>query len=175
MDKYTLWILEGTAIGIAVILAVIFISRGSNIDSSQIISPANEQSAEENISESNGYLSEIPDDFSITPANSEISASDNPDVQSKVKTFDLQATKNGFIPNSITVESGDELQINFSAVDGDTDLDLPYLGAYFPAVLKGETRKFPIGTSLTGVFVFSCRDACPGGNKIQGELIVVPR
>jgi hypothetical protein len=174
MDKSKIWMLEGAAIGVAVVLTIIFISRGVQPNSEKI-NTQDSVNTDSSSPKEIKYSAEVPKDATPTTAISEVSASDNPGVESKVKKFDLKATKNGFVPSSITVESGDEIQLNFSAVDSDTDLDLPYLGAYFRPVLKGESRVFPIGTGLVGTFIFSCRDFCPGGKKIEGSLIVISR
>jgi hypothetical protein len=91
-----------------------------------------------------------------------------------LKFFDLKVSNSGFNPNTITVKKGDSLQVDFTAVDGDYDLDFPYLGAYFSVVRRGVTKRLPLDTSLAGTFTFGCRDFCPDSGKIQGRLIVLP-
>jgi hypothetical protein len=121
-----------------------------------------------------GYTPEIPDNAVLTPPKNEAPASANPQLDTKIRFFDLKATKKGFEPTSFTVNKGDGVRFNFTAVDGDYDLNFPYLGAYFSVVKKGETRSLPIDTSLAGTFAFECRDFCPASGKIQGQLIVLP-
>lgn len=121
-----------------------------------------------------GYTPDIPDKATLTPPKNEAPASANPDLDTKIRFFDLKATKNGFEPDSFTVNKGDNVQFDFTAVDGDYDLDFPYLGAYFSVVKEGNMRRLPFDTGLPGTFIFQCRDYCPAGKKIQGELIVLP-
>jgi len=121
-----------------------------------------------------GYKPDIPKEVDLTPPKLEAPASANPELQTKIRFFDLKATKDGFEPKSFVVNKGDSVQFDFTAVDGDYDLDFPYLGVYFSVVKKGETRRLPFDTSLAGTFLFECRDFCPKDKKIQGELIVLP-
>lgn len=120
------------------------------------------------------FTSEVPKNAALTIPKNEAPASANPELNTKIKFFDLRASRNGFSPSSITVNKGDSLSVDFTAADGDYDLDIPYLGAYFSAVGKGVTKKLLFDTSLPGTFIFQCRDHCPSTGKIQGSLIVLP-
>ena len=121
------------------------------------------------------FSPEVPKSAVLSEPKLEAPASSNPALDTKIKFFDLRATKDGFIPSSITVNSGDSVRIDFTAVDGDYDLDFPYLGAYFRVVQKGVTDRLPFDTSLSGTFSFRCRDYCPQGKQIEGKLIVLPK
>ncbi len=121
-----------------------------------------------------GYKSEIPKDATLTPPKLEAPASANPDLQTKIRFFDLKATRNGFEPESFVVNRGDAVQFDFTAVDNDYDLGFPYLGAYFNVIRQGEMRRLPFDVSLPGTFIFQCRDYCPSGKIIKGQLIVLP-
>lgn len=121
------------------------------------------------------YSSEVPKSATVSVPKNEAPASANPSLDTKIKSFDLQATRSGFIPSSFTVKSGDNLQISFTAVDGDYDLSIPYLGASFNTVKKGATKILPFDTSLPGTFTFTCSASCPSSGKITGQLIVLPR
>lgn len=120
------------------------------------------------------FTPEVPENAAPTPPKTETPASTNPDLGTKILGFDLRASRGGFSPSSITVNRGDTLIIDFTAMDGDYDLDIPYLGVYFPAVSEGSTKKLPLDTSLPGTFTFQCRDSCPFTGAIRGELIVLP-
>jgi plastocyanin len=136
--------------------------------------PVSSPTGESNVPPVVGYTPEIPDNAVLTPPKNEAPASANPKLDTKIRFFDLKATKKGFEPASFTVNKGDGVRFDFTAVDGDYDLNFPYLGAYFSVVKKGETRSLPIDTSLAGTFAFECRDFCPASGKIQGQLIVLP-
>jgi len=120
------------------------------------------------------YSATVPEDATASVPVKSAPASANSSLGTKLLFFDLKATKSGFQPNSFTVHKGDSLHISFTAVDGDYDLNFPYLGAYFSTVQKGATRDLPFDTSVPGTFAFECRDACPPSGKIQGSLIVLP-
>lgn len=122
-----------------------------------------------------GYTKEIPEEvITITKPESESAGSPDPAIKTKLLSYDIKATKNGFIPSVISVGQGDSVSFNFTAVDGDYDLDFPYLGAYFSVVKQGATKSLPFSTNLAGSFAFECRSSCPDGNKIQGVLYVLP-
>ena len=120
------------------------------------------------------YTSSVPEDATVTQGKMEAPASANDALDTKLRFYDIKASKNGFEPNTITVNSGDSVELNLTAVDGDYDVDFAYLGAYFPVVKKGETKKLPLSTNLSGTFTFQCKDFCPLGGVIKGSLIVLP-
>lgn len=120
------------------------------------------------------YSPNVPANATPSVPKNEAPASANPTLDTKMLFFDLKAAASGFTPSSFTVHKGDSLHISFTAVDGDYDLDFPYLGAYFSTVKKGQTKDIPFDTSISGTFAFECRDACPSSGKIQGKLIVLP-
>ncbi|MDP3975044.1 MAG: cupredoxin domain-containing protein [Candidatus Jorgensenbacteria bacterium] len=120
------------------------------------------------------FTPEVPVGATPTVPKNEAPASANVELDTKIKFFDMRAARGGFVPSSITVNKGDSLSVDFTATDGDYDLDIPYLGAYFSVVREGTTRKLPFDTSLPGTFTFQCRDYCPSGGVIRGSLIVLP-
>lgn len=121
-----------------------------------------------------GFSPTVPENATPSVPKLSAPASENAALKTQLLFFDLKATKNGFDPASFTVHKGDSLKLSFTAVDGDYDLDFPYLGAYFSVVKKGETKELPFDTSTPGTFAFECRDHCPASGKIQGKLIVLP-
>ncbi len=122
-----------------------------------------------------GYSPEVPKEVVTTTApKAEAPASSNPALNTKMRFYDMKATNKGFVPSNIAVNKGDTVEIDFTAVDGNYDLDFPYLGAYFSTVKKGEMKKFPFDTNLSGTFIFECKNSCPASGKIQGTLVVLP-
>jgi heme/copper-type cytochrome/quinol oxidase subunit 2 len=120
------------------------------------------------------FSPEVSKDAKLSEPKNEAPASANPQLQTKARFFDVKVSKDGFSPQTITVNRGDTVYLDLSALDRDYDLDIPYLGAYFSVVKKGETRHLPFDVPQSGTFVFQCRDFCPPGGKIQGQLIVLP-
>ena len=124
---------------------------------------------------SNGfYTPAVPENAELSKPKLEAPASANSSLDTKMRFFDLRATKGGFEPSSFTVNKGDTLQVDFTAIDADYDLDIPHLGAYFKVVKRGESRRLPFSASAPGTFIFQCRDYCPAGGPIKGQLIVLP-
>ncbi|MBI5732557.1 cupredoxin domain-containing protein [Candidatus Jorgensenbacteria bacterium] len=120
------------------------------------------------------YTKSVPKDAVLTEPKHEAPANPNPVSTAKARYFDLKATASGFSPSTITVNKGDTVYIDFSAVDGSYDFDIPYLGAYFSVVKQGSNRRLPFDVSVSGTFTFECRDYCPKGEIIKGSLVVLP-
>ena len=120
------------------------------------------------------YTPAVPREATLTPTKNEAPASPNKELNSKARFFDLKADRDGFSPEIITVNRGDTVYVDFTAVDGVYDLDIPYLGAYFTKVEEGKTKRLPFDARTFGTFVFQCRDYCPRGGPIKGSLIVLP-
>jgi len=140
--------------------------------------PLREEPTYENLleDESVEYTPEVPEEVTTTtPAKNEAPASSNPSLDTKIRFYNLQASSAGFEPSQISVISGDSVNVEFTALDGDYDLDFPYLGAYFSVTREGQTRTLPFDTSMSGTFKFSCRDFCPAEGRILGTLVVLPR
>jgi heme/copper-type cytochrome/quinol oxidase subunit 2 len=171
MDKSKIWMLEGAAIGVAVVLAIIFISRGVEPDL-KTETPKNTNNVNgESTSEEIKYSAEVPKN-----ATSSVPVESAPVGQggdSQLNFFSLVASKKGFNPTSITVKKGNLAQLRFTAQDGDYDFFLPATALYH-SVKMGETKQILIQLTDSGTFVFECRDFCPDSGKISGQLIVLP-
>lgn len=164
-----------SALGIFVVLVVLFGIFGKNLRPFFGEGNISEEEVEKMLDESGkSYIPEVPRGAEVSEAKLEAPASTNKDSDAKSLFFDIKATRDGFNPSSITVNKGDNVQIDFMAVDSDYDLDIPYLGVYFAVVKKGMTKRLPFDTNLPGTFLFTCRDYCPSSGTIKGELIVLP-
>ena len=155
------------------IMAGIF-ARGKKLEGGIIAYPNSPKEGGEVSSSQLYYSSEVPRNAVLTPTKNEAPASANSELDSKARFFDMNASRSGFSPSTITVNKGDTLYIDFTATDGAYDLDIPYLGAYFTKVDQSKTKRLPFDVSLSGTFVFECRDYCPRGGAIQGSLVVLP-
>mgnify|MGYP001572142523 CR=1 FL=1 len=89
---------------------------------------------------------------------------------SAFRHFDISASGNKYSPNTIVVNEGDVIDLNFTAVDGKYDLFFPDFGIY-KAAAKGETVKLQFQGNPYGEYKFYCKDSC-GGAKVEGKLIV---
>ncbi|MFH0712862.1 MAG: cupredoxin domain-containing protein [Candidatus Jorgensenbacteria bacterium] len=134
--------------------------------------------------EENGSVSgisggeEAPDFTSETPVNAELTeaaveAPAAPGAQEKFGAFNMTVGVAGFNPDSITVGKGDVVQIRLTAQGGNYDFSMPYNGLYV-AVKSGEMKQITFGINTEGTYSFMCRDFCPAGKTISGQLIVLP-
>ncbi len=175
MDKKHLRIV----IGLVVLVVVIFISgiltRSSKTlapvslitQPSNTFAPSRPQAVE---LQQYKFTSETPQNATMTQTVAEAPAA--PNSTAKLGFYDLKATVSGYNPTTITVKNGDLVQINFTAVDGDYDFSMPYIGLYQFAT-KGQTKQISFQTPGVGTFLFECRDHCPASGKIQGQLVVM--
>ena len=118
------------------------------------------------------YSPEVPKNIELTRPSLENPINPSSDSESKIRTFEITASKDGYNPAEIVVNLGDQVGIAVTAVDGDYDFDLPNIGSY-QIVKKGE-RKWAANFMAvrSGTFTFLCRDYCPGDDKISGKLII---
>lgn len=121
------------------------------------------------------YSSEVPVGAVLTVPRHSAPNNPNPEAKTRSLFFDLRITKNGFSPNTFTVQKGDTLQIDVIAVDGTYDIEFPYLGTYFNPIPQGEVKRLPVNAPEVGKFLFRCRDYCPSSGAIEGTLIVLER
>lgn len=121
------------------------------------------------------YSASVPASAAPTPAQSVVAATPNPSLPIKNRTYNMSASASGFNPSSITVNAFDTITLEFTAVDGTYDFSIPYLGAYFYPVQKGQTKELILTASGAGTFTFQCRDYCPPGGAIKGTLTVIPQ
>lgn len=95
--------------------------------------------------------------------------------ENKHGTFDIKVSSNGFDPSSITVKKGDIVSLVFVSVSADTyDFFMPAYGSHITISPKKENR-LDFSANDVGTFIFECRDNCPAGKKITGQLIVIPQ
>lgn len=117
------------------------------------------------------FTSEVPQNAKPTEPVIESPAAPNSDA--KFGIFNMTVGENGYEPSIITVGQGNLVQIKLTALDGDYDFNMPYKGLY-QFVKEGETKQISFGVKTSGTFAFECRDFCPEGKKIMGELVVLP-
>jgi len=117
------------------------------------------------------YKAEVPANAVPTQAVVEVPAAPNSD--SKLKVFDLKISANGYEPTTFTARRGDIIQIRATAVDGDYDIEFPYLQLY-QSIRSGETKTIAFGANFSGMTDFLCRDFCGALTGKKGQLIVIP-
>ncbi len=121
------------------------------------------------------YSAAIPTNATVTQAISVVPASPDSSLLTKNRTYKISASASGFDPSSFTVNAFDTVTLDFTAVDGNYDLSIPYLGIYFYPVQKGQMKELILTPTDSGVFTFECRDYCPKSGTIKGTLTVIPQ
>lgn len=173
MDKSKLWILEGAAIGIAVILAGIFFFKNGN----QLYTPQKNSTKsliEQSSKTDSGIIiqsSEIPKDIELTNPEDSVPAATGSNIE--LGLYELVMSKNGFTPNSIVVPIGDVVRIFVSAADDNYDFSMPFRDLYLN-LKKGDRKEILFRARDFGTFGFGCVNNCPSTGSITGQLIVLP-
>ncbi len=91
-----------------------------------------------------------------------------------VRTFNVRAFNNNYDHNTIIVNDGDLVKINFTAVDDAYDLTIPVLKLQVSAK-KGETKLLEFKATPAGKYLFYC-DLCGGINSsMHGYLIIAAK
>lgn len=117
------------------------------------------------------FSPEVPKDAVISvPVSSAPTPAGNGNI---FGVYAISASASGYSPNSITVKKGDVVKIELTAVDAKYDFSLQGYGNYIVAE-RGEMKKVSFMPDTVGTFLFTCRDFCPAGKKIQGTLIILP-
>lgn len=88
--------------------------------------------------------------------------------------YDIGISKTGFSQTNLTVKKGDFVKVGIIGIDDEYDFSIPQYGTYI-SVQKGETKQVTFIPDTVGTFLFECRDKCPGGQKISGKFIVLPK
>lgn len=121
--------------------------------------------------ERNKYTPQIPNGAVETKPVTEAPAA--PGVAAKLGTYDIQMSRDGFDPASVTVKKGNLATIYITAVDGNYDVRIPYMEMWI-TLKQGEKKPISFQTTREGTFLFECDKQCPAGGKVQGTLIVLP-
>ncbi len=117
------------------------------------------------------YTAEVPKNAVETKPATEAPAA--PNVTAKLGTYNIDMSRSGFSPASVTVKKGNLATIIITAVDADYDVRIPYMEMWVN-IKKGEKKNLSFQTNTTGTFIFECDKQCPAGVKTQGTLIVLP-
>jgi len=95
-----------------------------------------------------------------------------PTSDAKYRSFDIIVQDNEFMPATIDVNQGDEVNLQIGAVGGNYDLTQPDYGIHV-ALPNGKNEHFEFGATAPGKFLFYC-STCGGPAKGPvGYLVVV--
>ena len=117
------------------------------------------------------FTPEIPKNAVLTPPKVDIRP--DPGETKRQGFYEVKANKDGYAPSSLTVGRGNIVTIDFTSEDAQYDIFSESFGFYVTAP-RGDTKQISFKAGTVGSFLFECRDFCPSGKKIQGQLIVIP-
>ncbi len=140
-------------VGLAIFVKKPLSGSGTNVEKSAPAAPVTREAVPLGVV--------VPDVGSKVPEN--VAAPENvasfvPDTATKDRTFSISAQNNRFTPSEIILNKGDNLNLNFTAVDKDYDFVMPDFG-YRPGAIvikKGTTKKITFQVTDSGKFKFYC-------------------
>ncbi len=182
MEKKTIILI----ITILILAIAVFIFWGGNGD---LISQETEDKtniiSDENLSDVDSSL-QNSDSGVLTPYEQKLKAlqtmpltkADSEEIlyvgsKEKFKLFKLKVTENGYTPDAIIVEKGDNVQLDIFS-ERDTDIQSQDFNFYLSIPAK-KTVSMGFLTNNEGTFVFYCRDMCLGKERVFGHIVVRPR
>ncbi len=120
------------------------------------------------------FTTEVPKDAVETKPKIDVPIESDPEGQQRLGVYPVTVTKDGYFPSMIVVIQGDIVNLELTSQGGTYDIYSPAFGFYLSAP-DGETTQISFGAPVVGTFRVECRDYCPKGEKIYGQLIVKPR
>ena len=119
------------------------------------------------------YTSAVPEDIELSETKLEVPIESDPEAKQKLGVYPIVATRSGYEPSEIVVNQGDIVLLELTSQGGIYNLFSPAFGFYLSAT-DGKTEQISFKASVSGTFLFNCRDHCPSGKVIKGQLIVLP-
>ena len=117
----------------------------------------------------------VPDagaqDVSSSVAVPQVETAAAPGSNLKYRSFDVIVENGQFLPSTIAVNQGDEINLQIGAVGGDYDFTQPDYGFHIP-LPNGKSVHFEFGATAAGTFVFYC-SSCGGPAKGPVGYLVV--
>lgn len=96
-----------------------------------------------------------------------------PDVEAKMRQFEVSANKGIFTPSKISIRKGDTVRINIASIDDDYDFVLPDFGMR-QIIKKGTQRTVEFQATNEGQYVYYC-EKCGGiDSTAKGTITIVP-
>ena len=96
-----------------------------------------------------------------------------PDVDAKMRQFEVSANGGVFTPSKISVRKGDTVRINIASIDKDYDFVLPDFGMK-QIINKGTQRIVEFQATNEGQYVYYC-EKCGGiDSNAKGTITIVP-
>lgn len=168
-NKKNVLTISGIVLAVIVVAAILILVRPGGKNGSRQVGDSNKSLT----------MSDVPEGIKVPEMGEEVGkgvaapeavASASVNGNNKYRIFSIAADKNAFSPDTIIVNVGDVVHINFTAVDKTYDLTIPDYGMK-QTVYKGETKVLEFQTVNAGKFMFYC-DLCGGLNsEVKGYVI----
>lgn len=114
----------------------------------------------------------VPSDMSPTSPDKVITKNVTGRKES-VTVYNITAENWTYKPGLLVVKKGEQVNLNFTAVDRDYDLEIAApIGAYV-SVKKGEMMTIGFGADRVGTYEIRCQKICPDGKDMKGELVII--
>lgn len=169
-NKKSILIISGIVLVLIVVAVVLILaepgSKGKNVQTGD--------------SNKSSTMSEVPEGVKVPEVGSEVEkgvavpeavAPASTSGSNKFRIFSIKAEGDKYSPNTIIVNVGDIIHINFSAVDKTYDLTIPDYGMKQTAE-KGETKILEFQAVNTGKFTYYC-EVCGGlKSDAKGYIII---
>jgi heme/copper-type cytochrome/quinol oxidase subunit 2 len=165
------------AVGVVVLALAVWYGVGGNLTGSPVGPSTADAPLNTTMNDLNARLlfsPIVPVSAAPTPPEQVFFASEQSESV-RLNSFTIVADKGSFSPSTIVVGDGENVQINFTAVDRDYDLAVAQpIGAYVRAK-AGETQVFGFSTDQVGTYQFMCFQYCPEGRTIEGSIVVLKK
>ncbi len=119
--------------------------------------------------EGSEYVSDVPNNIVETTPNAQAPAA--PGSSAKLGLYEIEISKNGFVPGQLVVKKGDVVGLKITATDAKYDFVIPYLELGM-VIQRGETKQGSFRADATGIFSFECKEFCPSQGTIRGAIVV---
>lgn len=119
--------------------------------------------------EGSNFVSDVPNNVVETAPNAQAPAA--PGSSAKLGLYEIEISKNGFVPEQLVVKKGDVVGLKITATDAKYDFIIPYLELGM-VIQRGETKQGSFRADTTGIFSFECKDFCPPQGIVRGAIVV---
>ncbi len=120
------------------------------------------------------FTTDVPKDAVETKPSVDVPIESDPEGKQRLGVYPITVTKDGYSPSILVVIQGDIVNLELTSQGGMYDIYSPAFGFYLSAP-DGVTTQISFGAPVVGTFPLECRDYCPKGEKIYGQLVVKPR
>lgn len=159
-----------------VVLGIFLFPEGPEVGPGEEVGPY-ATSTEGGISGEGGvpeYTEEVDKRAEETKPEEVIEIVTNPERDESLGGYTITASRSGYSPEVLTVVQGNIVRLTFKSEGSKYDLFVPAMSVYLSAPEGGE-KQTSFRVPQSGTFRFECRDFCPSGGKIYGQLIVKPK